>query len=191
MGHRHLLGYPHSGLESVLLFPHPIRPDWNSTLILAAIALCSLSRLLGRHPTALLPSRPTLGALHAEEKVIWCFIESGSIHHQRACPHHRHGQCRRFLRVCRTSSFRIFRCPPNMCAFLQTDIIAVQRVFYNQTYNFSYQWLLVMSTQLVRHSPHIFNASNLVRTDRLFHRRHRPPVLGQPSVHLLSIRRIS
>lgn len=30
-----------------------------------------------------------------------------------------------------------------------TDIIAVQRVFYNQKFNFSYQWFLVMSTQLM------------------------------------------
>ncbi|KAH0835722.1 OPT oligopeptide transporter [Lanmaoa asiatica] len=30
-----------------------------------------------------------------------------------------------------------------------TDIVAVQRVYYNQTYNFSYQWMLVMSTQLL------------------------------------------
>ncbi|PAV19744.1 OPT oligopeptide transporter [Pyrrhoderma noxium] len=30
-----------------------------------------------------------------------------------------------------------------------TDIIAVQRVFYNQTYNFGYQWMVVMSTQLI------------------------------------------
>jgi len=30
-----------------------------------------------------------------------------------------------------------------------TDIIAVQRVYYNQTYNFSYQWFVVMSTQLI------------------------------------------
>ena len=30
-----------------------------------------------------------------------------------------------------------------------TDIIAVQRVFYNQNYNFGYQWMLVMSTQLI------------------------------------------
>ncbi|KAA1478168.1 OPT oligopeptide transporter [Dentipellis sp. KUC8613] len=30
-----------------------------------------------------------------------------------------------------------------------TDIVAVQRVFYGQQYNFSYQWLLVMSTQLI------------------------------------------
>ncbi|KAF5319702.1 hypothetical protein D9619_008668 [Psilocybe cf. subviscida] len=30
-----------------------------------------------------------------------------------------------------------------------TDIIAVQRVFYNQRYNFSYQWMVVMSTQLI------------------------------------------
>ena len=32
----------------------------------------------------------------------------------------------------------------------QTDIVAVQRVYYNQIYNFSYQWMVVMSTQLVR-----------------------------------------
>jgi OPT family small oligopeptide transporter len=30
-----------------------------------------------------------------------------------------------------------------------TDIVAVQRVFYNQFPNFSYQWLVVMSTQLI------------------------------------------
>ncbi|KAF8836868.1 small oligopeptide transporter [Paxillus ammoniavirescens] len=30
-----------------------------------------------------------------------------------------------------------------------TDIIAVQRVYYGQIYNFSYQWMLVMSTQLI------------------------------------------
>lgn len=30
-----------------------------------------------------------------------------------------------------------------------TDIVAVQRVFYNQNYSFLYQWMLVMSTQLI------------------------------------------
>jgi hypothetical protein len=30
-----------------------------------------------------------------------------------------------------------------------TDIIAVQRVFYNQVHNFAYQWMIVMSTQLI------------------------------------------
>ncbi|KAH7922249.1 small oligopeptide transporter [Leucogyrophana mollusca] len=30
-----------------------------------------------------------------------------------------------------------------------TDIVAVQRVYYNQMYNFSYQWMVVMSTQLI------------------------------------------
>jgi OPT family small oligopeptide transporter len=30
-----------------------------------------------------------------------------------------------------------------------TDIIAVQRVYYDQRYNFSYQWMVVMSTQLI------------------------------------------
>ncbi|KDQ31294.1 OPT superfamily [Pleurotus ostreatus PC15] len=31
----------------------------------------------------------------------------------------------------------------------QTDIVAVQRVYYKQVYNFSYQWMLTMSTQLI------------------------------------------
>jgi OPT family small oligopeptide transporter len=30
-----------------------------------------------------------------------------------------------------------------------TDIVAVQRVFYNQNWNFGYQWMLVISTQLI------------------------------------------
>ncbi|KAK7061903.1 OPT oligopeptide transporter [Favolaschia claudopus] len=30
-----------------------------------------------------------------------------------------------------------------------TDIVAVQRVYYDEIYNFSYQWLMVMSTQLI------------------------------------------
>ena len=30
-----------------------------------------------------------------------------------------------------------------------TDVIAVQRVYYNQSFNFSYQWFIVMSTQLI------------------------------------------
>ncbi|KAF8505092.1 OPT oligopeptide transporter [Gautieria morchelliformis] len=33
-----------------------------------------------------------------------------------------------------------------------TDIIAVQRVYYNQTFNFSYQWFVVMSTQMIGYS---------------------------------------
>lgn len=32
---------------------------------------------------------------------------------------------------------------------VQTDIIAVQRVYYNQSFSFGYQWMLVMSTQLI------------------------------------------
>lgn len=38
---------------------------------------------------------------------------------------------------------------PYLTVRMQTDIIAVQRVFYNQTYSFMYQWLVVMSTQLI------------------------------------------
>ncbi|KAG1850523.1 OPT oligopeptide transporter protein-domain-containing protein [Suillus tomentosus] len=36
------------------------------------------------------------------------------------------------------------------CAYFdRTDIIAVQRVYYGQTYSFIYQWMVVMSTQLI------------------------------------------
>ena len=34
-------------------------------------------------------------------------------------------------------------------ARFQTDIIAVQRFYYSQTYNFGYQFIIVMSTQLI------------------------------------------
>ncbi|KAI6165122.1 OPT oligopeptide transporter protein-domain-containing protein [Pisolithus thermaeus] len=30
-----------------------------------------------------------------------------------------------------------------------TDIVAVQRVYYDQNYNFGYQWMIVMSTQMI------------------------------------------
>lgn len=30
-----------------------------------------------------------------------------------------------------------------------TDVVAVQRVFYNESWSFTYQWLIVMSTQLI------------------------------------------
>ncbi|PPQ78774.1 hypothetical protein CVT25_010647 [Psilocybe cyanescens] len=30
-----------------------------------------------------------------------------------------------------------------------TDIVAVQRVYYNQVYNFGFQWMIIMSTQLI------------------------------------------
>ena len=37
---------------------------------------------------------------------------------------------------------------------IQTDIIAVQRVYYHQVYSFGYQWMVVMSTQLVWNPTH-------------------------------------
>ncbi|KAH9840538.1 OPT oligopeptide transporter protein-domain-containing protein [Rhodofomes roseus] len=70
-----------------------------------------------------------------------------------------------------------------------TDIIAVQRVYYNQTYNFSYQWMLVMSTQLIGFSiggicrrylvqpPSMIWPSNLV-TCALFNTLHSQQYVG-------------
>ncbi|KAI0081298.1 OPT oligopeptide transporter [Panus rudis PR-1116 ss-1] len=70
-----------------------------------------------------------------------------------------------------------------------TDIVAVQRVYYNQTYNFSYQWLVVMSTQLIGFSiggiarrflvqpPSMIWPANLV-TCALFNTLHRQQYAG-------------
>ncbi|RDB22006.1 Sexual differentiation process protein isp4 [Hypsizygus marmoreus] len=70
-----------------------------------------------------------------------------------------------------------------------TDIIAVQRVFYNQIYNFGYQWMVVMSTQLIGFSiggiarrflvqpPSMIWPSNLV-TCALFNTLHAQTYVG-------------
>lgn len=58
----------------------------------------------------------------------------------------------------------------------QTDIIAVQRVYYNQIYSFSYQWMVVMSTQLVS-SLIVCSSSRAHRcVDWFFDRRHCSPL---------------
>ena len=36
-----------------------------------------------------------------------------------------------------------------MTALIQTDVLAVQRVYYGQNWSFLYQWMLVISTQLI------------------------------------------
>ena len=72
----------------------------------------------------------------------------------------------------------------------QTDIVAVQRVFYNQHWNFGYQWMLVMSTQLIGFSiggiarrflvdpPSMIWPANLVNT-ALFNTLHSQHYAGE------------
>ncbi|KZV91748.1 OPT oligopeptide transporter [Exidia glandulosa HHB12029] len=71
-----------------------------------------------------------------------------------------------------------------------TDIVAVQRVYYNQSWNFSYQWFMVMSTQLIGFSiggiarrflvdpPSMIWPANLVNT-ALFNTLHSQHYAGQ------------
>ncbi|EJD07359.1 OPT oligopeptide transporter, partial [Fomitiporia mediterranea MF3/22] len=73
-----------------------------------------------------------------------------------------------------------------------TDIVAVQRVYYGQIYNFSYQWMLVMSTQLIGFSiggisrrflvapPSMIWPANLV-TCALFNTLHSQEYIGMGS----------
>lgn len=70
----------------------------------------------------------------------------------------------------------------------QTDIIAVQRVYYNQIYNFSYQWMVVMSTQLVCHNrtSYIEIVSHIMYLDRFLDRRSCSPILGVTSINDLA-----
>ena len=66
-----------------------------------------------------------------------------------------------------------------------TDIIAVQRVFYNQNYNFSYQWMVVMSTQLIGFSIGGVARRFLVSPPSMSTHRLLPP--GADFIHIISL----
>ncbi|KAF8268078.1 OPT oligopeptide transporter [Lactarius quietus] len=80
------------------------------------------------------------------------------------------------------------------------DIIAVQKVFYNQSPNFAYQWLLVMSTQLIGVSiggickrflvdpPSMIWPSSLVNI-ALYNTLHSPETSGTQRIGSISRRR--
>ncbi|KAF8257802.1 OPT oligopeptide transporter protein-domain-containing protein [Lactarius quietus] len=81
-----------------------------------------------------------------------------------------------------------------------TNIIAVQKVFYNQSPSFAYQWLLVMSTQLIGYSiggickhflvdpPSMIWPSNLVFVS-LFNTMHSLETSGSQGLGVISRRR--
>ena len=98
--------------------------------------------------TPFLPSRTIMGVRRAVSEGIRNFPESRALHGEGACADHDHGERR--VPVC----LRGEQCRARVCLTSltspQTDIIAVQRVFYNQIFSFGYQWMMLMSTQLVR-----------------------------------------
>lgn len=101
-----------------------------------------------RSPTIVIPCRPVMGEVDAQSEILWRFPEPGAVHRERARTHHDNGHRWILFCICgkRFVTLAGFGALTNS---LQTDIIAVQRVYYNQVYNFSYQWMVVMSTQLV------------------------------------------
>ena len=111
-------------------------------------------RALNRHsdcsPTIVIPCRPVMGEANASSQVLWHVIEPGAVHRQRARTHHDYGHRRVLFCICGERTFHLMARNADIDNCEQTDIIAVQRVYYNQVYNFSYQWMVVMSTQLVR-----------------------------------------
>ena len=139
------------GLNQFLFFRFPsIQVSGVSTFIVCPSSRPSSQYVTDCCPTLVIPSRPSMGVSFSQCQDIWGLSESGAVHDQRTCVDHSNGHRWVSVRVRGRSSF----CLEHNCLFthrhyLKTDIIAVQRVYYNQVYNFSYQWMVVMSTQLV------------------------------------------
>ncbi|KAH0590027.1 hypothetical protein H2248_000205 [Termitomyces sp. 'cryptogamus'] len=87
------------------------------------------------------------GGMDPQLDDLWFSLESRSIHSKGTCFDHNHGFIFFF-------SYYVWNLTSSQATVgyqsaYATDIIAVQRVYYNQIYNFSYQWFIVMSTQLI------------------------------------------
>jgi hypothetical protein len=100
-------------------------------------------------PTFVLPCWQTMGSSHAQRLHFWGPAESWPILSEGTCPFNDNGYSCWWIGLrCKHLTY-CFKHRRLRSLFIQTDIVAVQRVYYNQVYNFSYQWLVVMSTQLI------------------------------------------
>ena len=164
LGHRHPLGNYHPRRQSILLLPLPVRqhhPGAPSLPFLAAAAAPPFSALtergfisifefcwrlrthIDRTAAAHVPAVQALGVRAPQRAHFWRVHQPGPIHRQGARHHHHRGRRWRSERVrgacCRAPRpLRTRRLTPcfTFASRAQTDIIAVQRVYYNQTYNF-------------------------------------------------------
>jgi hypothetical protein len=112
-------------------------------------------------PTSFLSPRMRVGSHSPRSSNIRSFPESRSLFAQGTCRDHYNGDRGLDKRLCGTPSPLGRGDPIAPVAFilatdcmgsllgLQTDIVAVQRKWYGQNWSFAYQWLLVMSTQLI------------------------------------------
>lgn len=78
---------------------------------------------------------------------IWPSTQPWTILDKGACRGDYHGGGRGHVCVCRTC--HLISHADLDSAGIKTDIIAVQRFHYHQTFNFGYQFIIVMSTQLI------------------------------------------
>ena len=142
---RLFLGDYHSRFKSILLFPLSLRQHhWH------------------RRSIVVIPHGPFLGSCRPQCHRFWYPLEPRTFHNQRTRFNHDHGYGRMVICICgKCGSLTQLQ----LLIFRQTDIVAVQRVFYGQTFNFSCerllriicfrsyirldQWMLVMSTQLI------------------------------------------
>lgn len=135
MGHRLNLGNHHSRHEPILLLQVSLRLGWQCAFIWLNFYLEAVAHFgADRRSIDFFPRRPSLGEADAQRQDLRRPTKPWPIHYQGACAHHDHGGCRRWLSLCRKCSY--FGILPISDAG-QTDIVAVQRVYYNQIFSFS------------------------------------------------------
>jgi hypothetical protein len=92
-----------------------------------------------------------MGEVHASCQDLWCFFEPWALHCEGTRPSDRDGDSHQrgsYRLLCSFKEYKLTHSHHPQSAYA-TDVVAVQRVYYNQHPTFAYQWLIVMSTQLI------------------------------------------
>jgi hypothetical protein len=123
---RLFLGDYHSRFESVLLLPLSIRQhNWH------------------RRSIVVISHGPFLGSCRAQYLRLWCPLKPWAFHDQGTRFNYDYGNCWMAICICGKCGYsRPSSTQSQSLISPQTDIIAVQRVFYGQVFNFSCECLL-------------------------------------------------
>lgn len=107
----------------------------------------SMTLAVARCTTFVISRRSFNGSISSPSSNIWHATKPWAIFDQGArCSHH-YGGSGGVVCICCMS--RLFSRVLSLLIARQTDIIAVQRFYYHKSYNFGYQFIVVMSTQLI------------------------------------------
>ena len=127
--------FRHTGREPVLFLPFPVSVYQLGKSVTSP--QCSTYKLipwpLACTTTPLVSHRQALGSLCSSRQDLWLRAEPGAVHYQRARHNCRYGLC--WCRLCLCCMCQAFVLNARSSR-LQTDIVAVQRVFYNQAPTF-------------------------------------------------------